>query len=293
MNGLLLVDKPAGPSSHQVVAGVRRTLACRKVGHAGTLDPAASGLLVLGVGPGTRLLTFLVGLDKDYRATIRLGQATDTDDAAGTVVSSVGCPVDADVEEAVSRLRGPLLQRPSSVSAIKVDGKRAYARVRSGESPDLPARPVTVDRFDVLSRRSETVDGVSVVDLDVVVSVSSGTYVRALARDLGDMLGVGGHLTALRRTRVGPFDVRDAVVDVTVDTPLLDLGAAAGMVLPTVTLDEVDARAVGNGARLPCVGADTPTALMDPTGRLVAVSVCRDGRWKHLFVVPSATLGAA
>ena len=189
--------------------GVRRLAGTRKVGHAGTLDPMATGVLVLGLGPGTRLLTYLVGTDKTYRATIRLGQATVTDDAEGEVVGGADASglTAADISSEVARLTGPIQQRPSSVSAIKVDGRRSYARVRAGEEVELAARPVTVHRFDVLDHRAGCRGGRAVLDLDVEVDVSSGTYVRALARDLGAALGVGGHLTALRRTRVGPFDL--------------------------------------------------------------------------------------
>jgi tRNA pseudouridine55 synthase len=211
-DGLLVVDKPAGWTSHDVVGRARRLCATRKVGHAGTLDPMATGVLVLGIGRATRLLTFLVGCDKDYTATIRLGQATITDDAEGEVTAIA--PADGVTPErlatAVADLTGELQQVPSSVSAIKVNGERSYHRVRAGEEVDLPARPVTVSRFDVLATRAGDVDGIPVLDVDVEVTVSSGTYVRALARDLGAALGVGGHLTALRRTRVGAFTLPEA-----------------------------------------------------------------------------------
>src|SRR4051812_2402842 len=226
-NGVLLVDKPEGITSHGVVSRARRAYGTRKVGHAGTLDPMATGLLVLGLGPSTRLLTYLVGLDKVYLATIRLGLATTTDDREG---EPLGTPADARwiapdaIAAAMAVLTGPIEQVPSSVSAIKVDGKRSYARVRAGEDVALPARPVTVSEFALLARRepAEGGDGANgthgadageadgAVDLDVRVACSSGTYIRALARDLGAALGVGGHLTALRRTAVGPFDVADA-----------------------------------------------------------------------------------
>src|SRR5690606_32602498 len=204
-DGILVVDKPSGWTSHDVVARTRRLAATRKVGHAGTLDPMATGVLVLGINKGTRLLTFLVGCDKDYAATIRLGQSTNTDDAEGEVVSASGAGHlgAAEVSAAVARLTGEIEQVPSTVSAIKVDGRRAYARARAGEDVTLAARPVTVSRFEVLDRRAGDAGTVPVLDLDVAVTVSSGTYVRALARDLGTALGCGGHLTHLRRTRVG------------------------------------------------------------------------------------------
>jgi len=211
--GLLLVDKPAGCTSHDVVSRVRRVLGLRRVGHAGTLDPMATGLLVVAVDRATRLLGHLAMTDKTYLATIRLGVRTDSDDADGTVIATadparIDAVVDAALRTAMTTLTGQLMQVPSAVSAIKVDGRRAYHRVRAGEQVELAARPVTVSRFDLLDdpRRSP-----ATLDLDVVVDCGTGTYVRSLARDLGDALGVGGHLTALRRTRVGPFAVEDAV----------------------------------------------------------------------------------
>lgn len=208
-SGVVVIDKPAGMTSHDVVARVRRILGTRKVGHAGTLDPMATGVLILGVNRATRLLGHLALHDKAYDATIRLGQATVTDDAEGEVVSAAGAAgvTDEVIATAMASLTGDIAQRPSAVSAIKVDGQRSYARVRAGEQVELAARPVTVSRFEVLARRDTEADGVAVVDLDVTVECSTGTYVRALARDLGVALGTGGHLTALRRTRVGGFDL--------------------------------------------------------------------------------------
>ena len=207
-DGLLIVDKPAGWTSHDVVARARRICGTRKVGHAGTLDPMATGVLVLGVNRATRLLTFLVGCDKTYTATIRLGEASVTDDAEGelTITTDASALTREAIGAGVLSLTGPIQQVPSSVSAIKVKGERAYHRVRQGEDVQLSARPVTVHRLDVLDVRPLG----AVVDVDIEVEVSSGTYVRALARDLGAALGVGGHLTALRRTRVGRFDIVDA-----------------------------------------------------------------------------------
>lgn len=251
--GIVVVDKPAGWTSHDVVARVRRLAGTSKVGHAGTLDPMATGVLVLGIGRATKLLTFIVGHDKAYEATIRLGESTVTDDAEGEVLATVdasGIEADALVE-GVSRLTGDIAQRPSAVSAIKIDGKRAYARVRGGEDVTLPERPVTVSRFEIRDvRRSGTV-----VDVDVAVEVSSGTYVRALARDLGDYLGVGGHLTALRRTRVGGFDISEArtldhygsVVDAGETLPRISLTDAACAVLPVVVVTDAQAAALSYG----------------------------------------------
>ncbi len=218
-SGLLLVDKPAGITSHDVVAKVRRLAGTRKVGHAGTLDPMATGLMLLGIESATKLLTFLVGEDKTYLATIRLGASTVTDDAEGDVIAQATPNIVAEVfaglpellEPALQKLRGEISQRPSAVSAIKVDGQRAYARVRSGEDVVLEARRVTVSRFEVLTQpRLLEADTASYIDVDVAVDCSSGTYIRALARDLGSDLGLGGHLTSLRRTRVGQFSIEHA-----------------------------------------------------------------------------------
>jgi len=208
--GLLLVDKPSGPTSHDVVGRVRAILRTRRVGHAGTLDPMASGLLVIAVGRATKLLGHLALTDKTYTATIRLGQTTDTDDAQGETLTNSDASgiTQEELREAMADLTGDLMQVPSSVSAVKVDGRRAYARVRAGEQVELAARAVTVSQFDMLA--PPRTHGAA-LDVDVVVACSTGTYVRALARDLGAGLGVGGHLTVLRRTTVGPFDVADAI----------------------------------------------------------------------------------
>ncbi|MGC5616190.1 tRNA pseudouridine(55) synthase TruB [Georgenia sp. Z1491] len=246
-DGVLLVDKPQGLTSHDVVARVRRMAATRKVGHAGTLDPMATGLLVLGVGRATRLLTYVVGADKTYVATVRLGVATTTDDAEGQAADAPGASFDVVQErltEALGRLTGVISQVPSAVSAIKVDGKRAYARVRDGEEVELAAREVTVHELDVVGEPRAAVvppgepgEGTSVVDVDVRVRCSSGTYVRAIARDLGAELGTGGHLTALRRTAVGPFDVdegatlqamADAIAEEIEEAPGEESGDGAG-----------------------------------------------------------------
>jgi tRNA pseudouridine55 synthase len=280
-DGILVVDKPQGWTSHDVVARARRLCATRKVGHAGTLDPMATGVLVLGVGRATKLLTFLVGCDKDYTATIRLGQATLTDDAEGDVTASIGAAgVERDaVVAAAVPLTGDIEQVPSAVSAIKVRGERAYHRVRSGESVELAARPVTVSRFVVGETRVADAGGTPVLDVDVEVTVSSGTYVRALARDLGAALGCGGHLTALRRTRVGGFAIADA-------HPLADLEARQGERMPVTPLadaaraafavreiDEAQARTLGFGQRLESAvpGRTAPVAAIAPDGTLVAM----------------------
>ncbi|GAA2957618.1 tRNA pseudouridine(55) synthase TruB [Microbacterium schleiferi] len=278
--GILLVDKPGGMTSHDVVARARRALGTRKVGHAGTLDPMATGLLVLGVGASTRLLTFIVGLDKTYEATIRLGVSTDTDDAEGelTAAASAESVTDVDIRAGIDALTGTIDQVPSAVSAIKVDGRRAYDRVRAGEQVELAARTVTVSRFEVRNARrgGADVDGTALplVDLDVVVDCSSGTYIRALARDLGASLGVGGHLTALRRTRIGPFLVADgAALDDMTAARLLAPAAVATAVLGAVPVTADEARDLRHGKRL--LGAAdrlvSGTAAIDPDGRLVGI----------------------
>ncbi len=275
--GILLVDKPGGVTSHDVVARARRALGTRKIGHAGTLDPMATGLLVLGVGPATRLLTYLVGLDKTYEATIRLGVSTDSDDADGSVTdradpAAVAAVADSAISEEMTALTGRISQVPSTVSAIKVGGKRAYDLARAGQEVQLKARDVTVSRFDLLAlRRSPDGDG---IDLEVVVDCSSGTYIRALARDLGAALGTGGHLTALRRTRIGPFHVDDAVAELAPETPLLSDAEVAVAVLGSVEVTAEEARDLRHGKRLLGAGArigDATPAAIDPDGRLVGI----------------------
>lgn len=253
--GVVVIDKPSGWTSHQVVARVRRRMGTRKVGHAGTLDPMATGVLVVGVNRATRLLGHLMLTDKTYTATIRLGQATVTDDAEGDVATAAGATglTDEQIAAAVAPLRGDILQVPTSVSAIKVNGVRSYAKVRAGEQVDLAARPVTVRRFDLLARRDVEVDGLACIDLDAVVECTSGTYIRALARDLGAALGAGGHLTALRRTAVGPFGLDHAHDPEAGDDPLPLIGMAdvARRSFTTLTLTDDQATAVRYGRPLP------------------------------------------
>lgn len=277
--GILLVDKAGGMTSHDVVARSRRALNTRKIGHAGTLDPMATGLLVLGVGPATRLLTYIVGLDKTYETTIRLGVSTDSDDADGAETARAEADVVAAVTDdrivaGIRALTGEIDQVPSRVSAIKVDGRRAYDLARAGEHVELKSRRVTVSRFEVLGIRRHDVDGRPVIDVDAVVDCTSGTYIRALARDLGADLGIGGHLTALRRTRIGPFSVADAVDEPTPDMPLVADAAVAVSVLGEFAVSADEARDLRHGKRL--VGAASrlarPTpAAVDPEGRLVGV----------------------
>ena len=276
--GVLLVDKPGGITSHGVVGAARRALGTRKVGHAGTLDPMATGLLILGVGTATRLLTYVVGLGKTYEATIRLGESTTTDDAEGESVARTDAsavPRDA-IDAGIRALTGEIDQVPSSVSAIKVDGRRAYARVRAGEEVELAARRVTISRFEVLAERRDPASGT--VDLDVVVDGSSGTYIRALARDLGAGLGVGGHLTALRRTAIGPFSVADAVAsDAVSPAALRDPAAIAAALFPSVALDDDQATRLGDGKRVPVATPDAPLVAAVHDGRLTGLVEVGDG----------------
>jgi tRNA pseudouridine55 synthase len=276
---LLLVDKPGGMTSHDVVARARRVLSVRKVGHAGTLDPMATGLLVLGVGAATRLLGHLSGSDKTYDATIRLGQSTVTDDREGEVTattSAAGVGDDA-VRFALAAQVGALQQVPSSVSAVKVDGRRSYDRVRAGEEFELAARSVTVHRIDVHRIGRPTPD---LVDVDVTVSCSTGTYIRAIARDVGAVLAVGGHLTALRRTSSGPFDAGQArpveeaagaLAAAGSGSGVLGLTDAARAVFPARELTAEEAIALGHGQRVPATGAPGLHAAVAPDGRLVAL----------------------
>jgi tRNA pseudouridine55 synthase len=284
--GILLLDKPQGPTSHDLVSRTRKALGTRKVGHAGTLDPMATGLMILGVESSTRLLTYLVGLDKEYTATIRLGQATTTDDAEGeiTATTDAAAVTDAEVAAAIGPLTGEISQVPSTFSAIKVDGRRSYDRARAGEEVELKPRTVTVSAFDVLGARR----GDGVLDVDVRVAVSSGTYVRALARDLGAALGVGGHLTALRRTRIGPFDLAAAAEEPSADA-LLAPADVAGRLFPTVQLDAAAALALGQGKRIPVAVADAPVvAAVGPGENLVGLVSVRDGITRVLVNFPTS-----
>jgi len=289
--GILLVDKPAGLTSHDVVARTRKAMGTRKVGHAGTLDPMATGLLVIGVEGATRLLTYIVGADKTYEATIRLGQTTGTDDADGEILQhadagSWGQVTPERVSAGIDALTGRISQVPSSVSAIKVDGRRAYDRVRAGEEVVLAARDVTVSRFEAVAERA----GDGTLDLDVVVECSSGTYIRSLARDLGADLGVGGHLTALRRTRVGDFDVADAVaLDGLADATPMTPAAAAARVLSTLSVSMSDARDLRHGKRLVGQAERLDGALaaaVDEDGVLVGVVEKRGADLKSAMNMP-------
>jgi len=283
-DGLLVVDKPAGWTSHDVVGRCRRLAGTRKVGHAGTLDPMATGVLVLGVGRATRLLGHLALTDKAYDATIRLGATTVTDDAEGEVLErrDAAGVRDDDLAAGIAALTGRLSQVPSAVSAVKVDGVRSYARVRAGEQVALQAREVTVSRFALLERRGD--------DVDVVVECTSGTYVRALARDLGAALGVGAHLTALRRTRVGVFDLAAArtLDELADDLQVVPLDAAVAAAFPRRELDAEEATALSYGKRLTPSARPGTLGAFAPDGRCVALVEDRDGAARPTVVFAPA-----
>ncbi|MFD4366602.1 tRNA pseudouridine(55) synthase TruB [Rhodococcus sp. NPDC058521] len=289
--GLLVVDKDAGITSHDVVARCRKLLNTRKVGHAGTLDPMATGVLVLGIERATKMLGLLALTTKAYTATIRLGASTTTDDAEGETVDSHDAThlTDEEIAARIGDLSGDIAQVPSSVSAIKVDGRRAHARIRAGEAVELEPRSVTVDRFEVTARRTSD----SYVDLDVEVECSSGTYVRALARDLGRALGVGGHLTALRRTRVGPFTLEHArTLDELAESPAvsLDIDAAAQTAFPHRHIDADEAESISQGRWLTPIGIKGVYAAIDPSGHTIALLQERGRRAGSVMVVRPATL---
>lgn len=297
-NGILLVDKPQGLTSHDVVARTRKKADTRRVGHAGTLDPMATGLLILGLGSSTRLLTFIVGLDKEYVATIRLGTSTTTDDAEGESLGTAPAAqvqrvTESAIHEAVATLTGEIEQVPSSVSAIKVDGRRAYALVRAGQEVQLKARAVTVSEFEILSvMPASDAEGNAVIDVNVRVVCSSGTYIRALARDLGFTLGVGGHLTALRRTRIGGFHVSDALDIYDVATPPALLGAAevARRVFPSVDLTLEQAVDLSHGKKIDLEGqpeSKGPVAAIGPEDRLVGLIAVKAGASRVILNFPA------
>lgn len=295
--GLLIVDKPGGLTSHDVVARVRGILGTRAVGHAGTLDPMATGVLVLGAGRATKLLGHLALNDKAYLATIRLGTATTTDDAEGEPLSGEDAGLDpgadagavepAAVQARIAALTGRIEQVPSTVSAIKVGGRRAYRLARGGERVTLAARPVTVSRFDLLELRR----GDGVTDLDVLVECSTGTYVRALARDLGAALLVGGHLTALRRTRVGPFGLDGArtLAELQAQPRVsLTLDQAVAAAFPRRDVDAAAARDLSHGRPLPPDGTAATYGVFGPDGRAVGLVAERDGAARAVVVLRPA-----
>ncbi|MEU6752620.1 tRNA pseudouridine(55) synthase TruB [Spirillospora sp. NPDC046719] len=271
-SGLVIVDKPADWTSHDVVGKMRRLAKTRRVGHAGTLDPMATGVLVLGVGKATRLLGHLALTEKGYDATIRLGESTNTDDAEGeiTATASAAGVSDEALAAGIAALTGPIEQVPPQVSAIKVNGQRAYKMARKGEEVELAARPVTVHEFRVLDVRRHG----EVIDVDASVSCSSGTYIRALARDLGASLGCGGHLTALRRTRVGPYDLAMArtLDQLGEKLEILPMAEAVAAAFPRRDVSEDDARKVAHGGRLAAAGLGPgPVGVFAPDGTLLAL----------------------
>jgi tRNA pseudouridine55 synthase len=293
-SGLLLIDKPSGWTSHDVVAKLRGALGTRRVGHAGTLDPMATGLLLIGVNSATKLLTFLVGEDKTYLATIRLGASTITDDKESEYLSvsepeKISALNDAEIEKAIDSLRGDIQQVPSSVSAIKVNGERAYAKVRAGDEVKLSARPVTISKFKILGAPEKVnLAGHSFIDIQVEVDCSSGTYIRALARDLGEALGVGGHLIALQRTRIGKYLLDQAQP---VDLPdkenfkVLDISAAATQQFPVRMLSEQEVIDLHHGKRLTANGEDLAVfAGVDSKGKLIAMLTKVNNEVKSLVV---------
>lgn len=290
-SGLVVVDKPAGMTSHDVVSRLRRFFSTRRVGHAGTLDPMATGVLVVGIERGTKFLAHMVAATKSYDATIRLGAATTTDDAEGEVTGGTSAVSisEEQVRAAIAALTGDIMQRPSSVSAIRIDGRRAHELVRAGEEVDIPARPVTVTRFDALAFRREG----DFLDVDVSVDCSSGTYIRSLGRDLGETLGVGGHLTALRRTAVGPFVLDDAQpLDSLEQQPRLSLtlDEALTRTYPVLSVTDEEADALAMGKWLEPRGLDGVHAAVAPDGRAIALIREKGKRLATVFVARPSTL---
>jgi tRNA pseudouridine55 synthase len=290
--GIVVVDKPAGMTSHDVVGRCRRIFSTRKVGHAGTLDPMATGVLVIGIDRATKILGLLTATSKSYAATIRLGQTTSTDDAEGELLQNVSAEhvTDEAIADAIAGLRGEISQVPSAVSAIKVGGRRAYQLVREGHEVELEARPVRIDRFETLAVR-HTPDGL--IDLDVEVDCSSGTYIRALARDVGAALGVGGHLTSLRRTRVGRFELDQArTLDDLAEQPQLSLSLdeACLLMFPRRDLSVEEVDATGNGRQLAAAGIDGVYAASDVAGRVIALLRDEGARTRSVVVIRPSTL---
>ncbi|SCX13570.1 tRNA pseudouridine(55) synthase TruB [Candidatus Aquiluna sp. UB-MaderosW2red] len=283
-NGIALIAKPQGFTSFDVVARLRRILKTKKIGHAGTLDPMATGLLIIGVGSGTKLLQFLIGVDKQYLATIRLGAITETDDAEGEIIGSRDAsgitPEQIDLQ--IARLTGEISQVPSSVSAIKVDGKRAYDLVREGKTVELLARDITIRRFE---RTSEVRVLDNYLDFDVLVDCSSGTYIRALARDIGARLEVGGHLTALSRTKVGDYSL-DSACQLDGEILVTDLELAAAEIYPSVALTLEQERDLRFGRQIDLSG-DFRVSGVSPKGDLVAILESAGLKYRSLVVFPA------
>jgi tRNA pseudouridine55 synthase len=289
--GLVIVDKPGGMTSHDVVGRCRRIFGTRRVGHAGTLDPMATGVLVIGIERATKILGLLTGASKSYAATIRLGQTTSTEDAEGALLQEVSAEhlTESAIATAIAGLRGDIMQVPSAVSAVKIGGQRAYKLAREGQAVELAARPVRIDRFEMLAVQRHG----QLVDLDVEVDCSSGTYIRALARDLGDALTVGGHLTALRRTRVGGFGLDQAhSLDELAERPQLscNLDEACLQMFPSRDLTAEEADAAANGRALTPAGIDGVYAAQDADGRVIALLRDDGPRTKSVVVIRPATL---
>lgn len=272
-SGLILVDKPAGWTSHDVVARTRKLAGTRKVGHAGTLDPMATGMLVIGFNKATRLLTYIVETTKTYRATIRLGHNTTTDDADGEIIQTrLANAVTAEsISQAIADLTGTIQQVPAAVSAIKIDGKRAYQRVREGEAVDIPAREVTIHRFEI--ENIQRADDGKTIDLDVEIECTPGTYIRALARDLGETLQTGGYLTALRRTAVGPYHVDDAVTleQLATEFRYTDISTATARLFQTRTVSTSEARDLVHGRRIAASETNELLAAHLHSGTVIAL----------------------
>ncbi|MFT4127894.1 MAG: tRNA pseudouridine(55) synthase TruB [Gordonia sp. (in: high G+C Gram-positive bacteria)] len=296
--GLLVLDKPAGITSHDVVSRCRKLFDTRRVGHAGTLDPMATGVLVVGIERATKLLGLLSLTTKSYTATIRLGADTATDDREGEIRScadpsalTADALPDTAIAAGVAELTGEIAQVPAKVSAIKVDGRRAHALVRTGADFELQARPVTVSRFDIREIR-RGVDG-RFVDVDVAVDCSAGTYIRSLARDLGAALGVGGHLTVLRRTAVGPFTLAHArtLDDLAAEPQLsLSIDEAALLSFPRRDIDADEAESISQGRWLQPLGLTGIHVGVDPDGRAIALIEEKGRRASSVMVVRPATL---
>ncbi len=289
--GLVIVDKPPGMTSHDVVGRCRRIFGTRRVGHAGTLDPMATGVLVIGIDRATKILGLVTETSKSYAATLRLGQATSTEDAEGVVTHQVSTQhvTDEAIEAAIGGFRGDIAQVPSAVSAIKIDGQRAYRLARQGRIVELPARPVRIDRFEMLAVRRHD----HLIDVDVEVDCSSGTYIRALARDLGAVLAVGGHLTALRRSRVGGFGLDQArTLDDLAQRPglSLTLDDACLLLVPHRQLTDEEADAVANGRALSPAAIDGVYAAHTADGRVIALLRDDGSRTKSVVVIRPATL---
>ena len=290
-SGLVVVDKPAGITSHDVIGRLRRIFHTRRVGHAGTLDPLATGVLIVGINRGTKFLTHLVAATKSYQATIRLGMATTTDDAEGTEISRADTThlTNDDITAALPQFTGRIMQRPAAVSAIKIDGKRAHERVRAGESITIPAREITISQLTPTSFDHH--DGF--VDMNITVDCSSGTYIRSIARDLGEALHVGGHITALRRTAVGNFTLTDARTLTQLETNphlSLSLDQALTRCYPTLTITETEATALSMGQWLPARGLSGTHTAVSPDGHSIALVKETGNRLATVFVARPATL---